>query len=84
MGPEPVLERLTTPKPSVRHALHRASHPTDQLTDQVLDLALEPAGPHPCGGHVQPTRSGAPSAPHQGHPREGRGGTVTDPAQPAL
>ena len=40
--PEPVLEQLTAPTPGVRHVLHRASAPTEQLTDEVLDLALEP------------------------------------------
>ena len=40
--PGPVLEQLTVPTPGVRHALHRASAPTEQLTDEVLDLALEP------------------------------------------
>ena len=40
--PGPVLEQLTAPTPGVRHALHRASAPTEQLTDEVLDLALEP------------------------------------------
>ena len=40
--PEPVLERLTAPTPGVRHVLHRASAPTEQLTDEVLDLALKP------------------------------------------
>ena len=37
-----VLEQLTAPMPGVRHALHRALAPTDQLTDEVLDLELEP------------------------------------------
>ena len=40
--PGPVLEQLTAPTPGVRHVLHRASAPTEQLTDEVLDLALEP------------------------------------------
>ena len=40
--PGPVLEQLTAPTPEVRHVLHRASAPTEQLTDEVLDLALEP------------------------------------------
>ena len=31
--PGPVLEQLTAPTPGVRHALHRASAPTQQLTD---------------------------------------------------
>ena len=40
--PGPVLEQLTAPTPRVRHALHRASAPTEQLNNEVLDLALEP------------------------------------------
>ena len=40
--PGPVLEQLTAPTPGVRHVLHRASAPTEQLNDEVLDLALEP------------------------------------------
>ena len=39
--PEPVLERLTAPRPGVRQVLQRASAPTEQLTDEVLELALE-------------------------------------------
>ena len=39
---EPVLERLTASTPGVRHVLHRASAPTEQLTDEVLDLTMEP------------------------------------------
>ena len=37
-----VLEQLMAPTPGVRHILHRASAPTEQLTDKVLDVALEP------------------------------------------
>ena len=40
--PGPVLEQLTAPTPGVRHVLHRASAPTEQLTDEVLEPALEP------------------------------------------
>ena len=40
--PGPVLEQLTAPTSGVRHALHRASAPTEQLKDEVLDLALQP------------------------------------------
>ena len=38
--PEPVLEQLTAPTPGVRHVMHRASAPAEQLTDEVPDLAL--------------------------------------------
>ena len=37
-----MLEQLTAPTCGVRHILHRAPAPTEQLTDEVLDLALEP------------------------------------------
>ena len=40
--PGPVLKQLTALTPGVRHVLHRASAPTEQLNDEVLDLALEP------------------------------------------
>ena len=40
--PGPVLEQLTAPTPGVRHVLHRASAPTEQLTYEVVELALEP------------------------------------------
>ena len=40
--PGPVLEQLTVPTPGVRHVLHRAFAPTEQLTGVVLDLALKP------------------------------------------
>ena len=51
------LEQLMAPTPGVRHILHRASAPTEQLTDEVLDLAPEPLRvlylqAHTAGGHV--------------------------------
>ena len=39
--PGPVLEQLTAPTPGVRHVLHRAWAPTEQLSNEVLDVALE-------------------------------------------
>ena len=53
--PEPVLEGLTAPTPGVRHVLHRASAPTEQLTDEELDMAPEPLRVLNLQGHIPPT-----------------------------
>ena len=50
----PVLERLTAPTPRVRHVLHRASAPTEQLTNEVLGLALEPLRVLYLQAHIPP------------------------------
>ena len=53
--PGPVSEQLTAPTPGIRHALHRALAPTEQLTDEVLDLALEPLQVLYPQAHIPPT-----------------------------
>ena len=52
--PGPLLKRLTAPTPGVRHVLHRASAPTEQLTYELLDLALEPLRVLYLEAHIPP------------------------------
>ena len=53
--PGPGREQLTAPTPEVRHALHRASVPMEQLTDRLLNRALEPLRELYTQAHVLPS-----------------------------
>ena len=83
--PRPVLEQLRAPTPGLRHILHRASAPTEQLTDEVLDLALDPlrvlypqANILPAGTSPIPPGTAAPC---RGRTRGGLGETVAGTPQ---